>query len=227
MSRHVAENVLRVQERIRGACDRSGRRYEDVKIVGITKTFGADSVDALVRAGVGTIGENRVQEFLEKKPNVTEACQWHLVGTLQRNKAPKVIGQFELIHSVDRLKLAETLSRLSGERDVDTHILLEVNTSGESTKHGFEPGDVIDAASRIDGLARLELDGLMTIGPLTGDLTRVRGAFENLRGLKEDAEKALGRDLPHLSMGMTGDFEVAVEEGATLVRLGRILLGKR
>jgi pyridoxal phosphate enzyme (YggS family) len=227
MSRHIAENLLRVQERIRSACDRSGRRYEDVTIVGITKTFGADSVDALVRAGVVDIGENRVQEFLEKKPGVTGACRWHLVGTLQRNKAPKVIGQFELIHSVDRLKLAETLSRLSGERDVDTHILLEVNTSGEETKHGFEPADVIDAAGRIDGLARLELDGLMTIGPLTGDLTRGRGAFGTLRGLKEEAEKALGRDLRHLSMGMTGDFEAAVEEGATLVRLGRILLGTR
>lgn len=227
MSRHIAENVLRVQERIRSACDRSRRNYDEVTIVGITKTFGADSVDALIRAGIGDIGENRVQEFLEKRPRVVETCRWHLVGTLQRNKATKVVGQTELIHSVDRIKLAETLSRLSGEREVDTHILLEVNTSGEATKHGFEPDEVIDAAGRIDTMMRLKLDGFMTIGPLTGDLARVRSAFEMLRGLKEDAEKALARNLRHLSMGMTGDFEVAIEEGATLVRLGRVLMGER
>jgi len=223
----IAENVLRVQERVRGACDRSRRRYEDVTIVGITKTFGPDRVDALVRAGIADVGENRVQEFLEKKPGVTMPCRWHLVGTLQRNKASKVIGQFELIHSVDRISLAETLSRLGLDSGVDTRILLEVNTSGEASKHGFNPDEAVDAVCRVGELAGLEIEGLMTIGPLTDDHARVRRAFQELRRLKEESERALGRDLRHLSMGMTGDFEIAVEEGATLVRLGRVLLGER
>ncbi|UCH84944.1 MAG: YggS family pyridoxal phosphate-dependent enzyme [Candidatus Latescibacterota bacterium] len=227
MTLEIAENLLRVQERVRGACDRSQRRYEDVTIVGITKTFGPDRVDALVQAGIENVGENRVQEFLDKKPRVTMPCRWHLVGTLQRNKATKVIGQFELIHSVDRIKLAETLSRLGSERARSTHILLEVNTSGESTKHGFGPDEVADVVGRVDEMPRLELDGLMTIGPFTDDLVRVRRAFQRLKRLKEDAERALGRNLRHLSMGMTDDFEIAIEEGATLIRLGRVLLGER
>jgi pyridoxal phosphate enzyme (YggS family) len=227
MTADIAENLIRVRERIHGACDRAGRRYEDVTVVGITKTFGPDAVEALVRAGVSDIGENRVQEMLEKKSRVTTPCRWHLVGTLQRNKAARVVGEVELIHSVDRLKLAETLSRVGVEGQTDTRVLLEVNTSGEATKHGFAPDEVVDAAGRVSELARVDLDGLMTIGPLSGDDTLVRRAFEQLRRLKEDAEAALGRDLRHLSMGMTGDFETAIEEGATLIRLGRVLLGER
>jgi len=196
-------------------------------IVGVTKTFGPDMVDALFEAGVENVGENRIQEFLEKKPRVTHPCRWHLVGTLQRNKVTKAIGQFDLIHSVDRLELAETLSRLGEERGITTRILLEVNTSGEETKHGFTPVDVVEAAARIAPLPSLSLEGLMTVGPLTDDPAAVRRSFERLRTLRDWAQTGLDAPLLHLSMGMSDDFEIAVEEGATMVRLGRVLLGER
>ncbi len=227
MTVRIEDNLARVRERVQHACDRAGRRAEDVTIVGITKTFGPESVEALVNLGVTDIGENRVQELLEKKTKVTAPCRWHLVGTLQRNKAARIIGEVELIHSLDRFSLAETLSRLGVERNIDIRVLLEVNTSGEASKHGFDPEHVIDAVGRVGELSRLRLDGLMTIGPLTDDGTSIRRAFRLLRRLNEDAGEALGRALPHVSMGMTDDFEVAIEEGATLIRLGRALLGER
>jgi len=198
-----------------------------VIIVGVTKTFGPEMVDALIEAGVCDIGESRIQEFQEKKPGVVHPCRWHLIGTLQRNKAKKAIGECELIHAVDGLRLAEALSRLGGENGITTPVLLEVNTSGESTKHGFGPDELLAAAARVAVLPNLRLDGLMTIGPFTVDRDRVRRSFEVLRNLRDGVERTLGRPLRHLSMGMSDDFEIAVEEGATLVRLGRVLLGER
>ncbi len=223
----IEQNLSRVRERIEEACRRVGRPKSDVIIVGVTKTFGPEVVDALADAGVEDIGENRIQEFLEKKPRVTRPCRWHLVGTLQRNKATKAIGQFELIHSVDRVALAETLGRLGEERGITTRILLEVNTSGEETKHGFTPADAEEAAAIIARLPHLSFEGLMTVGPLTIDPAAVRQSFALLRSLRDRIEIRLGRSLPHLSMGMSGDFEIAVEEGATMIRLGRVLLGER
>jgi pyridoxal phosphate enzyme (YggS family) len=193
----------------------------------VTKTFGPDVVDRLVAAGVRDVAENRIQEFLEKRPLVSGDCRWHLVGTLQRNKAVKAIGEFELVHSVDRIKLARTLSRLGEERGITTRILLEVNTSGEMTKHGFAPGEAEGEAAEIASLPCLSLEGLMTIGPFTDDQQVVRRSFRMLRGLRERIASSLGMDLRHLSMGMSDDFEIAIEEGATIVRLGRVLLGDR
>jgi len=227
MREKIAHNLASVCERIEEACRRVGRSKNDVMIVGVTKTFAPDMVDALVEAGVENVGENRIQEFLEKKPRVTRPCRWHLVGTLQRNKATKAIGQFDFIHSVDRLELAETLSRLGEERGITTRILLEVNTSGEETKHGFTPVDVVKAAAQIALLPSLSLEGLMTVGPLTDDPAAVRRSFERLRTLRDWAQTGLDAPLLHLSMGMSDDFEIAVEEGATMVRLGRVLLGER
>jgi hypothetical protein len=223
----IVANVREVRRRIDEACRRAGRRAEEITIVGVTKTFGPDVVDALVDAGIADIGESKIQEYQRKKQDVTRPCRWHLVGTLQRNKARKAIGEFALIHSVDSLDLARTLSRLSEESGVTTRILLEVNTSGEPSKHGFSPEEVLSAAAEVARLAHVALDGLMTIGPFTDDLARVRGSFEALRSARDRIGEALGTPLPHLSMGMSDDFEIAVEEGATLVRLGRILLGDR
>lgn len=227
MTVDTAANLAAVRDRVQAACDRAGRRVTDVTIVGITKTFGPDRVEALVRAGITDIGENRVQELLEKKPRVTTPCRWHLVGSLQRNKAARIVGEVELIHSLDRIKLAETLSRLGVERGSRIRVLLEVNTSGEASKHGFAPEAVIETVGRVEELPGLVLEGLMTIGPMTEDEKRVRRAFRSLRRLKVGVEEELGRDLRHLSMGMSDDFETAVEEGATLIRLGRVLLGER
>ena len=223
----IKANLEDVLGRISRACRTVGRSPEDVAIIGVTKTFGPDVVDALIEAGVHDIAESRVQEFLEKRAAVTRPCRWHLVGTLQRNKAAKAIGCFDLIHSVDSLKLAETLNRLGIERGMTTRVLFEVNTSGEPTKHGFSPADLERAAAGVAGLERLSLEGLMTVGPLSTDTGEVRRSFALLRELGGRVERSIGRRLTHLSMGMSDDFEIAIEEGATMVRLGRILLGGR
>jgi len=223
----IASRVRAVRERIEAACARAGRRAGEITLVGVTKTCGPEIVDALIAAGVSDIGESRIQEFLQKKPRVTKPCRWHFIGTLQRNKASKAVGEFEMIQSVDSLRLAETLARLSVEGGIVTRALLEVNTSGESTKHGFDPGEIDSALERIARLDGIQLEGLMTIGPFTDDPGKIRRAFADLRGMRERSERLLGRSLPHLSMGMTDDFEIAIEEGATIVRLGRILVGER
>lgn len=227
MTATLAANLTDVRARIKTACGRVGRDPSAVTIVGVTKTHGPEIVDAAIAAGIEDIGENRIQEFMEKQPLVRGRPRWHLIGTLQRNKATRAVGAFEMIHSVDRLRLAETLDRLSGERGLAMRVLLEVNTSGETTKHGFEPGDAVDAARTVEAMARLSLEGLMTLGPLTDDVSRIRRAFQSLFRLREKIEGDLGRRLPHLSMGMSDDYEIAVEEGATIVRLGRVLFGAR
>ena len=227
MNKQIKDNLEIVRDRIARACARSGRGVDEVTIVAVTKTHGPEVVDAVVEAGVVDVGENRIQEFLEKKQHVTRACRWHLVGTLQRNKATKALGQFEMIQSVDRLRLAETLSRLSVERGLETRVLIEVNTSGEATKHGVAPDEVVDLAGAVRELPGLLLDGLMTIGPLTDDESRIRQSFQLLREIRSRAEEELGATLRHLSMGMSDDFDIAVEEGATIIRLGRVLFGER
>jgi pyridoxal phosphate enzyme (YggS family) len=225
MSGAIIENLESVRERIARACSHVGRAVDDVTIIAVTKTHEPDTVDAVIEAGVADIGENRIQEFLGKEPDVNKPCRWHLIGTLQSNKATKAIGRFEMIHSIDRLKIAEVLSRLGEENGVTTRVLIEVNTTGETTKHGFAPDQTPEAAARIAELPSLELEGLMTLGPLTDNQTAIRRSFQSLFRLREKIEDSTGRSLPHLSMGMSDDFEIAVEEGATLVRLGRVLLG--
>jgi pyridoxal phosphate enzyme (YggS family) len=227
LSERIETNVRVVRERIEEACRRAGRGAGEVTLVGVTKTCGPEVVDALIAAGVSDIGESRIQEYHQKKPAVTRSCRWHFIGTLQRNKASRAIGEFELVHSVDSLRLVETLSRLGQERDTTTRILLEVNTSGEPTKHGFGAADVVTAAEKAAAMPGIHLDGLMTIGPFTGEPGSIRRSFAELRTLRERVQDALGRRLSHLSMGMSDDFEIAVEEGATIVRLGRVLVGER
>ncbi len=227
MNGSVQENLRRVEERVAAALDRAGRTGEKITIVGITKRFGPERVDEVIQAGVQDVGENRIQEFLEKKPQVRSACRWHLVGTLQRNKAVKAIGQFDLIHSVDSTKLAATLSRLGQEQNLSSRILLQVNTSGEVSKHGLDPDEVVDRAGEIAELPCLEPVGLMTIGPLTTDQAAIRRACRKLGRLRTDIRRELKLDYRELSMGMSDDFEIAIEEGATIIRLGTILLGPR
>ena len=223
----IVDNIKRARANVERACARVGRAAEDVTIIAVTKTHGADVVNAVIDAGIRDIGENRIQEFLTKEPGVEHSCRWHLIGTLQSNKATKAIGKFEIFHAVDRMKIAETLSRLGTESDLTTRVLLEVNTSGEASKHGFAPEETPEAAARIGELPGLKLDGLMTLGPLTENQTAIRRSFQSLFRLREKIETSLGRPLDHLSMGMSNDFEIAVEEGATLIRLGRVLLGER
>lgn len=197
-----------------------------VTVVAVTKTHGPEAVRAAVAAGLADVGENRVQEAVAKMDQLTGTpVAWHLIGSLQRNKVRQVIGRFALVHSVDRLELVEEFARRlpagSSQR-----ILLEVNCGGEAQKAGAAPADLpdlLDAARRVPGLA---VEGLMTMAPLTADEAVQRAAFRRLRALRDEAE-ARGIRLPVLSMGMSGDFGVAVEEGATMVRLGTILFGER
>jgi pyridoxal phosphate enzyme (YggS family) len=197
-----------------------------VRVVAVTKTHGPEAVLAAVAAGLTDVGENRVQEALQKQealPGV--AVAWHLVGTLQRNKARHAAGRFALIHSVDRADLALELERRvpAGEPQA---VLVQVNCSDEPQKGGVEPDGLLPLLDTLAGLARIDVRGLMTMSALTGDAAEQRRAFRRLRDLRDAAERA-GHRLPELSMGMSGDYPVAVEEGATMIRLGTILFGER
>jgi pyridoxal phosphate enzyme (YggS family) len=223
----IKDNVKKVHERVQAALDRCGRSGESVTIVGITKTWGADMVDAVLEAGIEHVGENRVQEFLAKHEQVTRPCNWHLVGHLQRNKATKVMGQFSCIQSLDSIRLASTLDRLGGDSGIRTNVYMQVNTSGEANKSGFGLDEAVERADELSVFENLDLSGLMTIGPESMDPIQTRNCFRQLFRLREHINRLPRCNLTQLSMGMTGDFEVAIEEGATVVRLGRILTGER
>ncbi len=224
----VSDNVARVRERVHAAQKRAGREHENVTIVAVTKTFGEEIVRAVIDAGLLDIGENRVQELLAKQDAIgVGACRWHLVGPLQRNKAGKVIGRVDLIHSIDHVRIAETVDRIARERGARVRVLLEVNTSGEASKHGVAPREARAAADAIARMGSLDWEGVMTIGPLAGGEAETRACFRSLAALARDLRAATGRALPTVSMGMSDDFEVAIEEGSTLVRVGRAITGNR
>ena len=221
----LADRVARVREVIRERQAARGWTHP-VTIVAVTKTHGPEAVLAAVAAGLTDVGENRVQEALAKQEALGPVpLAWHLIGTLQRNKARHAVGRFALIHSVDRLELAGELQRRipSGSRQP---ILVQVNCSGEPQKGGVEPDALPELLGAIAQLNRLEPRGLMTMAALTDEAREQRRAFSLLRELRDASERE-GYRLPELSMGMSGDFAVAVEEGATLVRLGTVLFGER
>jgi pyridoxal phosphate enzyme (YggS family) len=203
-----------------------GRWTHPVRIVAVTKTHGPEAVRAAVAAGLTDIGENRVQEAVEKQDALAGVrVDWHLIGTLQRNKARHAVGRFALIHSVDRLDLAAELDRRGAEGSRQA-VLVQVNCSDELQKGGVEPGGVPALLDALGGFARLEVRGLMTMSALTEDVAEQRRAFRRLRELRDAGERS-GHRLPELSMGMSGDFPVAVEEGATMIRIGTLLFGER
>jgi pyridoxal phosphate enzyme (YggS family) len=197
-----------------------------VRIVGVTKTHGPDAVQAAVAAGLQDVGENRVQEALQKQQSLAGlSVDWHLIGTLQRNKARNAVGRFALIHSVDRLDLAAELDRRSAEGSKQ-RVLVQVNCSAESQKGGVSPESLPELLDQLQTLKRVEVQGLMTMSALTDDQAEQRRSFRLLRELREAAERS-GHRLPDLSMGMSGDYAIAVEEGATMIRLGTVLFGVR
>ncbi|MBF6600491.1 MAG: YggS family pyridoxal phosphate-dependent enzyme [Dehalococcoidia bacterium] len=217
----IAGRIAAVRARIDAACQRSGREPREVTLIGVTKTHDAATVAAAYHAGLRDFGENRVQEALPKidaLSRLAPAPVWHFIGRLQTNKAPAAADAFDILHTVDSLRLAEAISR---HAEHQVRVLIEVNVAGESTKAGVEPHEVGGLAAAIAALPDLELVGLMTVAPRADNPEDVRAVFRELRGLRD----AIG--LAHLSMGMTDDFEVAVEEGATLVRVGRAMFGAR
>ena len=198
-----------------------------VTIVAVTKGFGPDAVRAAQAAGLPDVGENRVQEALDKMAHVPDAgITWHLIGHLQRNKAKLVPGRFTLVHSLDSTELAEELSRRTAAHGTRQRVLLQVNVAGEEQKSGCAPADAPAIARRIAALEPLAFDGLMTLAPLTDDLEMQRRTFRGLRRLRDSLQEE-GLWLPTLSMGMSGDYATAVEEGATVIRLGTALFGPR
>jgi pyridoxal phosphate enzyme (YggS family) len=228
----VRGRLAEVRARIERACARAGRDPREVRVVGVVKGFGPEVAAGAARAGLRDLGENRVQEAREKAPRVRELCPelpvtWHLVGHLQRNKARWAVQLFSWVHSVDSPELAHELSRRATAAGCTVHVLVEVNVAGEPTKHGTSPEQAPELAELVACLPGLRLEGLMTVAPQAPDPEAVRWVFRGLRDLRDTIRTDRGLELPELSMGMTDDFEVAVEEGATLVRLGRALFGDR
>ena len=226
----VRENLLRVQERIAGAAARAGRRVEEITLIGVSKTHPASAIREAFEAGVRHFGENRVQEW-EGKHAGTEglAATWHLIGHLQSNKAVRAAKLFHCVDSVDDLALAQRLDRARAEAGIagKLRILIEVRIAPEETKSGVEIAELPALAENVADLPRLELAGLMCIPPLLEQTEKVRPFFRRLRELLEELRPKLGLALPVLSMGMSHDFEVAIEEGATEVRVGTALFGTR
>ncbi|MFZ1219158.1 MAG: YggS family pyridoxal phosphate-dependent enzyme [Chthoniobacterales bacterium] len=224
---NVAENLERVRAQIAEAAQKSGRGLDDIELVAISKTHEAEKVRAAFDAGQQLFGESRVQEARAKIPLLPSAARWHFVGRLQRNKVRHALPLFELFHSVDSVELARDMNRIAEEEGLHPRILLEVNVAGEGSKIGFAPEKLREHMESILELPRLTIEGLMTIPPLAPEAEASRKYFVALRELRDDFAAQFKMALPHLSMGMTGDFVVAVEEGATLVRVGTAIFGQR
>lgn len=237
----IRDNIRRVEDRIAAACARSHRDPAAVKLVGISKRKTAEDIVCAVAAGLQHIGENRVEEGISKIPQVEEAISgavtWHMVGHVQSRKVKQVVKVFDLVHSIDSVRLAQRMSRLAADADCKLDALLEVNVSGEASKYGFQGYNwyrdaavmegLLEARQEIAQLPNLRLRGLMTMAPLGADEDLVRRIFADLYGLREALQSATDSVLPELSMGMTDDFELAIEEGSTMVRIGRAIFGER
>jgi pyridoxal phosphate enzyme (YggS family) len=219
----VSTNYHTVLERIAAACERSGRDAAAVTLVAVTKYAPTAAVEELVALGHRDFGENRPQQLLERASQFPPDVNWHLIGPLQRNKARKLLPAAKLIHSVDNLRLLEALDRLAAELSLRPLLLLEVNVSGEASKHGFSPDELRAAWPAIVKFTRLDVAGLMTMAPATDDPETARPHFRSLRLLRDELAARGPCPLPELSMGMSGDFDLAIEEGATLVRVGSVL----
>lgn len=223
----LGDNLNVLEGRIQAACVRAGRSRDSITLLAVSKGQTAARIEEASRLGLSLFGENRVQEAKAKIPLCPSRIRWHLIGHLQSNKCRDAVALFEMAHGVDSVALASELDRWAEKLSRRLQVLLEVNVSGEATKFGFKPEALPGELVQINGLARLEVCGLMTMAPWSEDPERARPAFRRLRELKGECEQALGASLPHLSMGMTGDFEVAVEEGATIIRIGTALFGPR
>jgi hypothetical protein len=222
-----AQNLDSIQQRIRAACRRAGRDEDSVMLLAVAKTQPAAAIEEAVRAGQMFFGENKVQEAGAKIPLCPGRARWHFIGHLQSNKVRNAVALFEMIQSVDSLALAQEISRRCGEAAKPMPVLIEVNVAGEASKFGYPPEKLLAELATIARLTRIELQGLMTVPPYATDAEKVRPHFRRLRELKVQCQKILGAPLPHLSMGMSGDFETAIEEGATIVRIGTALFGPR
>lgn len=223
---NINENILKIRERIAKAAQRAGRNFEDIKLMAVTKTHELDFIKNAFDK-VDLIGENRVQEALNKFKDFKLNLDLHLIGHLQANKARKAVELFNSIDSIDSIEIAERVNKIACELNKNINILIEVNTSGEVNKTGAEPEKFFEILDKAASLKNLKLDGLMTVGPISQDEIIIRKAFEMLRNFAESARERTGLELKDLSMGMSGDFELAILEGASIVRIGSLIFGER
>src|SRR5881296_2832037 len=223
----IAENVACVREQIAQAAAKARRATDEIELVAITKTHPAEKVREAVEAGHTLFGESRVQEARAKIPELPSNLRWHFVGHLQKNKIRYALPLFELFHGVDSLALAQEMNRIAADEGMHPRVLLEVNVAGEGSKFGFAPDKLREQMEELLVLQRLSILGLMTIPPLADKAEASRKYFVQLRELRDRLQTEFHVDLPQLSMGMTQDFPVAVEEGATLVRVGTAIFGER
>jgi pyridoxal phosphate enzyme (YggS family) len=223
----IAQHLADIRGRIESAALRAGRDPASVQLVAVSKTHPADAVRAAAAAGQCLFGESRVQEAREKIPACPPDLEWHFIGHLQKNKVRHALPLFDFFHSIDSMALAQAMDRIACESGRTVTGLLEVNVSGEATKHGFTPEQLRAEFSALTSLPHLRVVGLMTMAPYAEDAEQARPVFRALRKLRDGLQQTLGTSLPHLSMGMSGDFEPAIAEGATLVRIGSSIFGDR
>ena len=225
----IVENLQNIENRIQEACARAGRKRDEVTLIAVSKTKPVEMLQEVYKEGIRDFGENKVQELCQKSEVLPENIKWHRIGHLQTNKVKYIVGKTRLIHSVDSLKLAEEIQRLAEKRDVDVDILVEVNIANEESKFGISKEKVIDLVQAISRLTRVHIKGLMTIAPLVNNPEDNRLFFRGIKELSVDIElqNIDNVSMDVLSMGMTGDYEVAIEEGATMVRVGTGIFGER
>jgi len=224
----IAENLQYLRESLANTCVRIGRAPQSIDLIAVSKTFPAERIEEALAAGLSDFGENYVQEMVEKRKRLEgRGIRWHCIGHLQTNKVKYIIDWVHLIHSVDSVALAEEIQKRSFMAGRRTDVLIEVNTSKESTKFGVAPADAEELVRRVRALPDVRVRGLMTIGPFTDDRERSRLAFRTLRTIFDEVNARPGEPMTVLSMGMTHDYTVALEEGATMVRIGTALFGPR
>ncbi|MDD4357312.1 MAG: YggS family pyridoxal phosphate-dependent enzyme [Smithellaceae bacterium] len=229
METDIVSNIMNIRQRMTAAAKRSGRNPADIQLMAVSKTVPAERIREALNAGITWFGENYVQEAREKIPEIGRDASWHMIGHLQTNKVKYVVNLFDWIHSVDRLELAKELDKRAAQNQKTLKVLIEVNVSGEASKNGIEPSRVLELVRQISVLPSLSIQGLMTMPPYSENPEDARPYFIALRRLRDEiaGEHIPGVRTKELSMGMTGDFEVAIEEGATIVRVGRAIFGER
>ena len=216
----LAANYTGVLTRIERACARAGRATNSVRLVAVTKYAKPEWIRGLIELGARDLGESRPQQLVDRVSQFGPDVHWHLIGPLQRNKVRRVLPLVELIHSIDSVRLLDAIDRIAAEENLQPRVLLEVNVSGEATKQGFAPEHLLAAASQLQGLQHVRIEGLMTMAPHTENAEEIRPVFRALRDLRDELAGRLKRPLPELSMGMSNDFDIAIQEGATIVRVG-------
>lgn len=225
----IKENLEAIEEKLTAAALKSGRKREDILLLGVTKTIDTDRIREMMSCGVKSLGENKVQEIMDKYDKIGPEAQWHLIGHLQTNKVKYIIDKVKLIHSVDSLRLAEEIDKRARQHGITMDVLIEVNIAGEESKHGIRPEDTLELCKRAAELEGIRIKGLMTVAPFVENPQENRDYFAQMKKLFVDiSSKNIDNiDMAYLSMGMTNDYQTAVEEGANIVRIGTGIFGKR